>query len=224
MAKPRLYTFAFSPTSQRVNATLVHKKVDYEPIETDITKKERPAEFTKVSPFGKVPVLVHDGRAIFESVVINEYIEEVWPEPRMLPADPADRAYARAWITYFNRVVTDRDGEFVHKAPDAASKQAICRKIFPDLAALDRELAGKQALFLGPELSLVDTAIAPFTRGLAIWAELVGDPSFARYENLAAYSARLEAHPVLRETVYNIPRDALEGFFRMILVDGVTVP
>ena len=205
-------------------ATLAHKGIDHERIEVDITQKERPAEFNAVSPFGKVPVLVHEGRNILESVVICEYLDEVWPEPRMLPADPGERAYARQWIVYINRVITDRDSEFVHIERERERKVATCRKIFPELRYLDAELEGRDGLFLGPELSLVDVAIAPFARNLGIWAELVEDRHLAGYGNLRAYFDRLQAHPVLAEHVYNIPDEAFRGFFTSVLVEGATVP
>lgn len=224
MAKPKLYGLGISPSAQRVFATLALKGIDYEMVEVDITKKERPAEFTAASPFGKVPVLCHDGRNIFESVVINEYINEVWPDPPMLPEDPGGRAYVREWITVFNRVVTDRDGAVVHIERDRDSKLAVCRSIFPDLAPLDRELSTKKALFVGDELSLMDVAVAPFTKGLRIMADLIEDRQLESYPNLLAYFDRLEAHPVLQQPVYGIPEDALRQFFTMILVEGLTVP
>ena len=224
MGKPTLYGLGISPTAQRVFATLAYKDIDYEMVEVDITKKERPAEFTAVSPFGKVPVLVHDGMNIFESVVINEYINEVWPKPPMLPEDPSGRAYVREWITAFNRVVTDREGAMVHLERDRDSKVAICRSMFPDLAALDRELSTKSDLFVGDELSLMDVAVAPFTKSLRIMADLIEDRHLESYPNLLAYFDRLEAHPVLQQPIYSIPEDALKQFFTMILIQGETIP
>jgi glutathione S-transferase len=224
MARPKLFTFAYSPAGQRVVGTLAHKEIEHDRVDVDITKQERPAEFNAASPFGKVPALVHDGRSIVESVVINEYLDEAWPKPAMMPADARGRAYARQWIVYFNRAVTDRDGEFVHVERDRERKAAICRRIFPDLVHLDRELAGRAAFFTGPDLSLVDMAIAPFTRILGIWAELVGDRQFAGYRNLRAYFDRLHRHPTLAKAVYTVPDEAYQGFFRAVLVDGMTVP
>ena len=224
MDKPLLYDLGISPTSQRVVATLTHKGIDYDFAETDVTQKERPAAFNAVSPFGKIPVLVHNGCNLIESVVINEYIEEVWPAPAMLPAAPEARAYARQWIAFFNRAVTDREGEFVHIERDRDRKVEICRKILPELAIMDRELRTRNGLFLGEELSLVDVAIAPFTRGLAIWAELLGDSDYPGFESLHAYFGRLEANPVLKQTVYNIPDEVLTGFHAAVLNDGLTVP
>ena len=224
MSRPIVYSNGFSPTSKRVLATLAHKGIDHDVVEVDITQKERPEEFNAVSPFGKVPVMVHDGRNLIESVVICEYIDEVWPEPAMMPTDPDKRAYARRWIVFINRVITDRDGEFVHIARDRDGKVAVCQKIFPELAALDRELEGNDKLFLGPDLSLVDVAIAPFTRILGMWSELIGDSHYPSYRNLHAYFDRLGAIPVLKEAVYNVPDDAYQGFFKAVLVEGLTVP
>ncbi len=59
IARPTLFAIGFSPSCQRVFATLAHKGVDYDLVEIDVTKKERPAEFNALTPFGKVPVLVH---------------------------------------------------------------------------------------------------------------------------------------------------------------------
>lgn len=224
MSKPTLYAFGYSPTSHRVFATLAHKDIDYDTVEVDITQKQRPAEFNGVSPFGKVPVLVHNGRSLIESSVICEYIDEVWTEPAMMPTEAARRAYARQWISFFNRVVADRDGEFVHIERDRDRKVALCGKIFPELKKLDEELAGKDGLFLGEELSLVDVNMAPFARLLGIWSELIGDTHYGAYANLHAYFDRLQAHPVLEKAVYTVPDEAFRGFFTMVLVDGATVP
>ena len=224
MSKPTLYGFGYSPTSHRVFATLAHKGIDYDMVEVDITQKERPAEFNAVSPFGKVPVLVHNGRNLIESSVICEYIDEVWAEPAMMPADAAGRAYARRWIVFFNRVVADRDGEFVHIERDRDRKAALCSKIFPELRKLDEELAGKSGLFLGNGLSLVDVNLAPFARILGIWSELIGDTHYRTYANLHGYFDRLQANPVLEKAVYTVPDEAFVGFFKMVLVDGATIP
>jgi glutathione S-transferase len=57
-------------------------------------------EFVKINPNGQVPVLVHDGAIICESTLINEYIEDVFPEPRLRPEDPVDRAHMRFWTKF----------------------------------------------------------------------------------------------------------------------------
>ena len=88
MSKPKLYGLGISPSVQRVFAAFAIKGVEYDLVEIDITKSERPSEFNSISPFGKVPVLSHDGNNIFESVVINEYINEVWTDMRPVVISP----------------------------------------------------------------------------------------------------------------------------------------
>jgi len=58
------------------------------------------AEFLKINPLGQVPVLVHDGRVVTESTVINEYLEDLYPQPSLRPSDPYERARMRIWTKF----------------------------------------------------------------------------------------------------------------------------
>lgn len=221
---PKLYMFGISPSCQRVFATFANKGVRYDSIEVDISRSERPDDFRKISPFGKVPVLVHKGRVILESANIIQYIDEVWPAPAMMPADPLERAYARQWIQYADRELFDRDALFVHVEKDQARKVEICRSLFKALAILEAELAGKTGLFLGDQLSLVDCALAPTLANVPVWSQLIDDKSYATYKNIQAYTARLQQHPILKSRVFGVPTAVYEGFFKAVLVDGMTFP
>lgn len=224
MSKPTLYMFSISPSCQRVFATFAHKGIEYDSIDINIGERNRPAEFEAVSPFGKVPVLVHGDRIILESANIVQYIDEVWPEPALMPSDPGERAYARQWIQYADRELFDRDAQFVHVERDPARKLDICRDLFTALAHLDRELAGKTSLFLGDELSLVDCMLAPTLANVPVWSKLTDDQSYAGYSNIIAYTERLKANPVLMETVFSVPSEVYEEFFSAVLVHGMTFP
>jgi glutathione S-transferase len=224
MAKPQLYQLSISPSCQRVFATLANKGIDYEPIEIDISKKERPEAFNKVSPFGKVPVFVHDGNVILESANIIQYIDDAWPASPMMPKDPKRRAYARQWMQYADRELFERDAQFVHVQRDPERKREICAQLFEALRHLDRELADKQGLFLGDELSLVDCMLAPTMYNIPIWAKLTDNPLYPTYKNVHTYTERLRSHPILAATVFNVPEGIYEGFFTAVLVDGMTFP
>ncbi|MCY3829784.1 MAG: glutathione S-transferase family protein [Rhodospirillaceae bacterium] len=224
MKKPKLYMFSISPSCQRVFATLANKGIEYDSVEIDISERARPEGFEKISPFGKVPLLEHNGRAILESANIIQYIDEVWPDPPMMPSDPMARAYARQWIQFADRELFDRDAQFVHVEPDRKRKLEICSNLFDSLKFLDRELDGKKALFLGDDLSLVDCMLAPTLANAPVWSDLTKDRKYETYENVKSYTDRLRRSPVLEQTVFCVPIEVYESFFKAVLVDGMTFP
>jgi glutathione S-transferase len=224
MAKPQLYQLSISPSCQRVFATLALKGVEYDPIDIDISKKERPAEFVKISPFGKVPVLVHDGQVILESANIIQYVDEVWPTPQLMPTDAKKRAYARQWIQYSDRELFDRDAAFTHVERDLERKRKACSDLIDVLALMDKELASKDKWFLGPDLSLVDCMMAPTMNLIPVWAGLTNNAKLDSYKNVRSYTDRLRKHPVFAEKVFGVPITIYEGFFKAVLVDGMTFP
>lgn len=224
MNKPKLYMLSISPSCQRVFATFANKGVAYDTVEIDISQAQRPEEFEKISPFGKVPVLEHQGQVLLESANIIQYIDEVWPDPPMMPADAADRAYARQWIQYADREIFDRDAQFVHIERDHQRKLEICAALFERLSHLEAELEGKTSLFLGDDLSLVDCMLAPSLANVPVWSQLTDDKKYATYTNIRAYTDRLRENPVLAETVFSVPVEVYQGFFSAVLVDGMTFP
>ena len=91
-----LYDAARCPYCARVRIVLAEKDVEYEPVEIDLGN--RPAWIYTKNATGRVPVVEEDTWVLPESAVIMEYLEERYPEPQLLAADPADRAHARLWI------------------------------------------------------------------------------------------------------------------------------
>ena len=94
----KLYNYPLSPCGEKVRFALAEKKVAYTYRAIDLGAKQNlTPEFLAMSPRGYVPVLVVDGVPIIESTVINEFIDEVWPEPALKPAAAGDRAAMRLW-------------------------------------------------------------------------------------------------------------------------------
>ena len=86
-----LYQFDISPFCDKVRRVLRAKQLDFRIVEVPVSEAAR-GRWKEISPTGKFPVLEHDGRRIFDSTDIAHYLDEHFPEPRLLPEDPALRA------------------------------------------------------------------------------------------------------------------------------------
>ena len=94
--KIKLYSAKGCPYARRTRIVLHEKGAEFEASEVDL--QDRSEEFLKASPTGKVPVMVVGGDSLYESNVVNQYLDEVYEEPKLLPADPKARAHARIWM------------------------------------------------------------------------------------------------------------------------------
>jgi len=165
----------------------------------DLAKKEQKnPEYLKMNPYGKVPVLTDDGTVLYESLIINEYLEEKYPTPALLPKDPAKKAKARILTDYgmahFDSPYQKLRMELMKDAKEQS--QPIIDGAKADLKKLlqrfEEEL-GEQEYLLG-DFSLVDANLIPrFTRleGFGI----LPDPSLPR---LGKYMERMKARPSVK--------------------------
>lgn len=107
MSGLELYNAGVSTCSQRVRFVLAQKGLSYSDMRIRLERGEHLApEYLAINPNGLVPALVHNGRAIVDSSVINEYLEELFPEVALIPKDPYERAQMRAWVQYLDEVMT----------------------------------------------------------------------------------------------------------------------
>ena len=96
-----LYSGATCPFSHRCRFVLHEKSGDFEVI--DVDPSNPPAEITKLNPYGELPILMERDLTLYQSTIINEYIDERFPHPQLMPADPIMRARARLFIYTFER-------------------------------------------------------------------------------------------------------------------------
>lgn len=142
------------------------KEVEFEV--TYINLREKPDWFLEISPHGKVPVLTVDGRPLFESNAIAEYLDEVVP-PRLHPQDPVKRARNRAWTDFVPDFAADL-GSVYYAADDTAlarRMEAARGRLAKLEEAIAKERDNDGPYFNGPELCLVDAAYAPFLQRYA---------------------------------------------------------
>lgn len=181
-----LYDAPRCPYCARVRIVLAEKGVDFEVVEVDLS--DRPAWIYEKNPSGRVPVLEEDGgRPLPESAVIMEFLEERYPEPALLPPDPADRGAARL-LVFRDHDLTD-PYYALRRGEDGAAEQLEAA-----LGRFDALLAGQPYLG-GAEYGLADIALVPwFLRARdMLGVDLGGFPSLAdwlvRLEERSAIAA-----------------------------------
>ena len=169
MSALQLYFSKGSTFSQRTRVVLLEKGIDFTPIEVDLQNK--PADFLQVSRYGKVPAIQHGDVKLYESAIINEYLDEVFLEPPLLPSDPAKRAIARIWIDYANTRFVPAFNKFL-RGSNAQEQEQGRREFLEALLYLEQEGLGKSndTYWLGDTLSLVDISFYPWFERLPLLA------------------------------------------------------
>ncbi|MDD5405025.1 MAG: glutathione S-transferase N-terminal domain-containing protein [Sulfuricella sp.] len=151
-----LYSGTTCPFSQRCRIVLFEKGMDFQIIDVDLQNK--PEDLAVMNPYNQVPVLVERDLILHESNIINEYIDERFPHPQLMPADPVMRARARLFLYRFEQELFAHIGDIVKGNQKAADKaRAIIRDNLTQLAPIFT----KQKYMLGDEFSMLDVAIAP---------------------------------------------------------------
>ncbi|MDZ4876649.1 MAG: Stringent starvation protein A [Chroococcidiopsis cubana SAG 39.79] len=167
MSHIQLYFAKASTFSQRTRVVLLEKGIDFTPIEIDLQSK--PEEFLKISRYGKVPAIKHGDAQIYESAIINEYLDEVFPEPPLSPHDPAAKAIARIWIDYANTRLVPAFNKLL-RGKNTQEQEQGKREFLESLLYIEQEGLGKSngQYLLGDNFSLVDISFYPWFERLPV--------------------------------------------------------
>jgi glutathione S-transferase len=164
----QLYTFQLCPFAHRVRLALAEKDVAAEPIEIDL--KNKPASFVRTSPYGRVPLLLNGEVKLWESAVINEYLDELFPDPPLMPASLPDRALARIWIKFADERLYSATHSLIFTREEEARRK-LAAEMLDSVWFLENEVMAKRArtgpYVFGDRLTLADIALYP-------WFEQVG--------------------------------------------------
>jgi len=156
-----LYSGTTCPFSQRCRFVLFEKGMDFEIRDVDLYNK--PEDISIMNPYGQVPILVERDLILYESNIINEYIDERFPHPQLMPADPVMRARARLFLFNFEREL------FVHvqmlerrdHQKDTGRLMEKARLQIRDRLTQLTPIFMKNKYMLGDDFSMLDVAIAP---------------------------------------------------------------
>jgi RNA polymerase-associated protein len=151
-----LYSGTTCPFSQRCRFVLFEKGMDFEIRDVDLFNK--PEDINVMNPYGQVPILVERDLILYQSNIINEYIDERFPHPQLMPADPVQRARARLLLLNFEREV------FIHvdtHERQDAKKVDKARATVRDRLSQLAPVVAKSKFMMGEDFSMIDVALAP---------------------------------------------------------------
>jgi glutathione S-transferase len=157
----------------------------------EVNLKNKPEDLVRQNPYGKVPVLVDGDGVIYESAILNEYLEEKFPQVRLMPSAPLLRSKPRFWIDFLHTRVHPAASDLQHdRNLDKADE-----KMKQHLQTLDQEMAGKD--FLVGEYSLADITFIPFYTRRQRYKVVIDD----HYPNLKRWGENLIARPQVAATI-----------------------
>jgi len=211
----KLHDLDRSPYCWKVRIVLAEKGVPYDSVLA--TERQTDDAFGKLNPFRMAPVLeLADGRSVYESTVICEYLEEAYPQPAMLPKDPYERArvriiedttdqYLYAASKLFTLAQYKWEPPYLTRKPtaeiDETSREEGRAKVEKHLAYLEDQL-GDRRFFGGDMFSLADAALTPVLAG---GMRLHGFLPSARYPKLSSWIPRVLERPAVASTVPKVP-------------------
>ena len=201
MTDIELFSKSICPFAQRVQMTLIEKGLGFRLIEIDTDDK--PGWFKEISPYGKVPVLRHGDTLVYESRIVNEYLDEAFPTPPLLPPTPAARAQARIWIDYCDTQLLPVMSAFVIDRRDSdkqTKNREVLRQRFRFMEEEGLRKLSDGPYWLGSEVSLVDLQFMPMFERLPCYVEQWNAPGLDEFPRLQSWVSEMQRRPSHRRT------------------------
>ena len=188
----KLYSNSIDPFSHRCRIVLFEKGMDFEVIDVDLNNK--PEDLSILSPYSDCPVLEERDLVLTDPNIINEYIDERFPHPQLMPADPVMRARARLFLK-------DMENElFIHMKNIEAKESKVqenARKVVTNTLIQLNPILDKQEFLLHDEYSMLDVAMAPLLWRLDYYEIKLGNQCKA----LLKYADKIFSRPLFEEAM-----------------------
>ncbi|CAL4955019.1 unnamed protein product [Urochloa decumbens] len=202
----------YSPYAIRAKVALGLKGLSYEYIEQDLFSKTD--LLLKSNPVHKkVPVLIHGGRPVCESLVVVQYVDEAWPGtgPPLLPAGAHDRATARFWAAFIDDDKFFQPWRRLMRSTTGEQRAEAFKNVVPQFEILEQgfmECSKGKAFFGGDAIGLADIALGSFLLWFKVVDEVSGTKLLdeAKFPGLAAWAERFLAVDAVREAMPEFQR------------------
>jgi glutathione S-transferase len=193
----KLYTFPPSTNSRKVRIALLEKGLEFERINVDLTKREQKnPEYLQIHPFGQIPALDDEGFIVYDSTIINEYLEDEYPYPSLLPKDSEGRARARMLEDFRDNHFNPFFVHLIHEMRKPEGERDVGRidsaktEIGKAFDRTEKELKGQE--YLVGAFSLADAA---FMSNIELLDRFGIAVDAVKFPNTVAWIARLKARP-----------------------------
>lgn len=158
-AMPILYSGPFDPYSHRCRIVIAEKKMTAEIREVDLARK--PEELALYNPYNRVPVLVDREVRLYESTVINEYLDDRFPHPQLMPVDIVRRAKTRLLLYQMDRELFPHLDTLMNRKSKRDRRESAGRRIVENLTRLAEVMPKTNKYILSNDFTLLDASLAP---------------------------------------------------------------
>ncbi|XP_064611437.1 glutathione S-transferase omega-1-like [Liolophura sinensis] len=195
----RLYSMRFCPFAQRTRLLLEHKNIPYETV--NINLKQKPDWFLQRNPLGLVPVLEHDEKVVYESLVCNEYLEDIYPKFRCSPRDP--------YLLALDRMVVERSNWFISRFYKVLlkdqQKNETLDQLEKALDVLEKDLSGRGKFLAGNAVGNLDFLLWPWFERLCV-VEVISGFKFTeeRFPKLFSWMKNMNNLPAVQKTAFDV--------------------
>ncbi|NXD09792.1 GSTO1 transferase, partial [Nothocercus nigrocapillus] len=206
----RLYSMRFCPYAQRTRLVLRAKGISHEVI--NINLKNKPDWFFEKNPFGLVPVLeTSKGQLIYESPITCEYLDEAFPEKKLLPSDPYERASQKMLLDYFAKKIEAAVVKYYMAVRDGQDVSALKAEFVEKLSKLEEVLSKCNTVFFGGDsVSMFDYMVWPWFERLE--ALQLAD-SLSHMPNLQRWMGAMREDPAVKATITDL--QTYKGYFQL---------
>lgn len=206
-----LFSAPLCPFTHRVRLVLTEKGLAYRL--TAIDPRSKPAAFLRISPHGVCPTLRHGETHLWESAIINEYLEETFPEQPLLPREPGPRAQARLWIEFANKLYAAAGSLLYGPHRPPALEQLSSALVFMEREGLAKR-PGAGPFWLGQSIGLVDFSFYPWFEQLVIFERFRDFRMPATLPRLDVWRNAVAEHPSVR-AIAQPPEFYVETFMHL---------